>query len=242
MHRLVARFRALIADACYGSVLGDRDADSETPVDTTMDADGETPCDDEFADEFAPETEAPLTPQEERVYRKARRHVTDQVMDLHQRLYTSEVLLTEKHQEVVLCYQRMADRAKEFQALHNQLTKLRQEHNAAIKDSQARKRYSTTVDEENVVLKRQLRQQADVIKGLESNMVTLRQQLEQANARVKSQHDQLKLSEKARAQAQSDGQIVAETLARDVDCLLSVSCRLQSEHMALQAKNSKVFS
>ena len=31
-----------------------------------------------------------------------------QVLELHQRLYSSEVLLTEKHQEVVLCYQRMA--------------------------------------------------------------------------------------------------------------------------------------
>jgi hypothetical protein len=104
----------------------------------------------------------------------------------------------------------------------------------AIKDSQARKRYCTTVDEENVVLKRQLRQQTDVVKGLESTMVSLRTELEQANGKVKRQHDELRRAEKARAQAQSDGQIVAETLARDVDCLLSVSCRLQSEHLALQ--------
>eukprot|EP00277_Geminigera_cryophila_P016253 CAMPEP_0179443374 /NCGR_PEP_ID=MMETSP0799-20121207/26807_1 /TAXON_ID=46947 /ORGANISM="Geminigera cryophila, Strain CCMP2564" /LENGTH=564 /DNA_ID=CAMNT_0021229327 /DNA_START=356 /DNA_END=2046 /DNA_ORIENTATION=- len=238
MHRLVAKFRALIADACYGTVQGNDysavDAGGDTREHTLRDEMEETPRDDDGDHEAAAERDVPLTPHEELIYRKARRHMTDTVMDLHQRLYTSEILLAEKHQEVVQCYQRMADRAKEFQALHTQLTKLRQEHTSAIKDAQARKRYSTGVDEENVLLKRQMRQQVDVVKGLEASLVTLRQQLETCNARVKSQQDELKRNEKALVQAQSDGQIVAQTLVRDVDCLLSVSCRLQSEHLALR--------
>jgi len=130
MHRLVAKFRALIADACYGTVLGDNYSAADTRGGTRehmlRDEIEETPRDDDDNDEAAAERDVPLTPHEELIYRKARRHMTDTVMDLHQRLYTSEILLAEKHQEVVQCYQRMADRAKEFQALHTQLTKLRQ--------------------------------------------------------------------------------------------------------------------
>ena len=130
MHRLVAKFRALIADACYGTVQGNDysavDAGGDTREHTLRDEMEETPRDDDGDHEAAAERDVPLTPHEELIYRKARRHMTDTVMDLHQRLYTSEILLAEKHQEVVQCYQRMADRAKEFQALHTQLTKLRQ--------------------------------------------------------------------------------------------------------------------
>jgi hypothetical protein len=79
MHRLIARFRALIADACYGSVFGDvcsaSHSNSGTPHDEETlrrmcSDDGNTPWDDKE------EEEVPLTPHEELIYCKARRHVT----------------------------------------------------------------------------------------------------------------------------------------------------------------------
>ena len=52
---------------------------ASSPGQTPWDGDGETPRDD---DEPEPEAEVPLTPQEERMCRKARRHVTDKVLTL----------------------------------------------------------------------------------------------------------------------------------------------------------------
>ena len=155
-------------------------------------------------------------------------------MQLHQRLYGAEILLAEKQQDVISCYQRMADGAKQVKALDAQLSKLRLQHTAVLKEVQVSKRYCTSVEEENVVLKRQVRQQTDVVKGLESSLVSMRQQLESAHARGKALDDALKESQRALDEARASGQVIAQSLGRDVDCLLSVACRLQSEYLAVQ--------
>jgi hypothetical protein len=74
----------------------------------------------------------------------------------------------------------------------------------------------------------------DVVKGLESSLVATRQQLERAIAYGKGQENELKRSRRELNEVQDSRQIVAQTLTRDVDCLLSVACRLQSEYLALQ--------
>ena len=155
-------------------------------------------------------------------------------MQLHQRLYAAEILLAEKQQDVISCYQRMADGAKQVKALDAQLSKLRLQHTSALKEVQVSKRYCTSVEEENVVLKRQVRQQTDVVKGLESSLVSMRQQLESAHARGKALDDAVKESQGALDEARASGQVIAQSLGRDVDCLLSVACRLQSEYLAVQ--------
>jgi hypothetical protein len=193
LHRLVAKFRALIAEACYGTVLGDECSDADVafaspgamPSDTKVprdDEEEETPRDDDADGGAGSQRDVPLTPQEDLIFKKARRQVTDKVLELNQRLYSSEILLAEKHQEVVLCYQRMADRAKEFQTLHTQLTRLRLDHNSALKDAQARKKYTAGVDQENVTLKRQAHQQTEAIRALEASQIAVRSELEQARA------------------------------------------------------------
>ena len=155
-------------------------------------------------------------------------------MQLHQRLYGAEILLAEKQQDLIGCYQRMADGAKQVKALDAQLSKLRLQHASVLKEIQVSKRYCTSVEEENVVLKRQVRQQTDVVKGLESSLVSLRQQLESAHARGKALDDALKESQRTLDEARASGQVMTQSLGRDVDCLLSVACRLQSEFLAVQ--------
>ena len=86
------------------------------------------------------------------------------------------------------------------------------------------------------MLKRQVRQQTEAVKALEASQMGMRRDVEQANLRVEGLQDEVKHAAKALAQAENDAQIVAQTLSRDVDCLLSVSCRLQSECLALQKK------
>ena len=124
-------------------------------------------------------------------------------MQLHQRLYGAEILLAEKQQDLIGCYQRMANGAKQVKALDAQLSKLRLQHTAVLKEVQVSKRYCTSVEEENVVLKRQVRQQTDVVKGLESSLVSLRQQLESAHARGKALDDALKESQRTLDEARA---------------------------------------
>ena len=51
----------------------------------------------------------------------------EQLLDLHQRVYNNEVLLADKHAEILMCYKNMADKHKEYASMQAQIAQLRKD-------------------------------------------------------------------------------------------------------------------
>ena len=116
LQRLLAAFRGAAADACSGTARG------------TAPGAGAQLAAAEGVREEAVDALA---------LRKAELAVARQLLELHQRLFASEARVGDKHAELVGCYQRMADRAKEFTALQGQLGKVRGELHREMQGAQA---------------------------------------------------------------------------------------------------------
>ncbi|EKX38024.1 hypothetical protein GUITHDRAFT_115787 [Guillardia theta CCMP2712] len=171
MQRLLNEFRELVANACYGTI--------STRVERSESE--ETPRDEQDPSGMG---EASLDPVEEMAMRKARRSVARHVLELHQKLYTSEILLGEKHQEVVLCYQKMAERAKDFSSLQAQLTQLRSQQHKALVEARESKKWCSTLEEENLGLKKKIGKQEEDMRNLEASLLSLQRQLERSDVQL----------------------------------------------------------
>ncbi len=57
-----------------------------------------------------------------------------QLMDLHQRVYNNEVLLADKHGEILVCYRNMVEKHKEYVNMQSQIAQLRKDLAAEVQD------------------------------------------------------------------------------------------------------------
>ncbi len=55
-----------------------------------------------------------------------------QLMDLHQRVYNNEVLLADKHGEILVCYKNMSEKHKEYVSMQAQIAQLRKDLAAEV--------------------------------------------------------------------------------------------------------------
>eukprot|EP00960_Hanusia_phi_P062297 765108-Hanusia_phi.AAC.2 len=216
MQRLLNEFRELVANACYGTIStkSERSASEETPKD-------------EEEDSVAREDN--MNPVEEMAMRKARRSVARHVLELHQKLYTSEILLGEKHQEVVLCYQKMAERAKDFSSLQTQLTQLRSQQHKALVEARETKKWCSTLEEENVGLKKKIGKQEEETRNLEASLLSLQRQLERSDVQLDHATEG---ERRARGRAEEVEKFYRQQLVllgMDVKCAVQIASSLLEE-------------